>query len=187
MTVKIIYIPFYEPNDLECHAYRWNTKSQKYVVVHNQVMPLNLSDVNNITVYVLAHGISGDRLTHDVANSTSGQLRIDISEIANRFQQQFFPLQKNITKIKLFMCNDKNTEKKMALRFLNFLTGFDNTTVDYYKGNLIFPNILQPKVSEIKGFFYPLKSVRQSLFPIYSEDGPMVDADGDVVMGEAYL
>ena len=96
-----------------------------------------------IKVYVLGHGVHpnygyGSRHIASHINVTSAAKILSINEVAFRFEMDFTYYRPKIESVKLYFCNDFNTQKLVAEGFYKSLV-FKDLRIDYYGGILTVP------------------------------------------------
>ncbi|KTD09135.1 RNA binding protein (contains ribosomal protein S1 domain) [Legionella gratiana] len=170
--MKILYIPFHEENDLVLSAINWKKRlSNENLLIIQHGQPIDYKVIENsgdtITIYVLAHGMDSSLEPFHLAskaNITSTTTKLDIKEIAERFNSDFVCIHHKIVSIKLYFCNNQGNQKSIAERFNQNLTLF-TSSIDYYAGTLFAPMNDKIKYSLFDGTWYKAAQVRTTLYP----------------------
>jgi hypothetical protein len=168
----ILYIPFYEKNDLIDKALAWkstDTDKKILIIQHGKDIDYKAITDENHIVYILAHGIDdlNQHSYHLASNNliTNKTTCLGIERIAERFNLDFTYVHSRIKNIKLYFCNNKGNQKAMAERFSNNLVQLFNPQVDYYAGTLYSPFKNKKKYSQYFGLWYPTSKVRGTIYP----------------------
>lgn len=165
----ILYIPFYEENDLVTSAIEWKkTLGDKNILILEHGKRIDYKPFSNehLTIYILAHGID-DQIEHfHLASSSSITKKtsyLDIEQIADRFNSDFTYVRTKVKNIKLYFCNNKGNQKTIAERFNKNLILID-TPIDYYAGTLFSPFRDKKKYSHYHGQWHISSNVHNTLY-----------------------
>ncbi len=148
--MDILYIPFgvNQATDLVAAAEFWQKHSKNHCVIvqyGQESDPLDEIKVFNepLRIFVLAHGI--EHRNHQYYLASHGtkhpeKSRLNIRDIAHRFQHDFLYYKPYISAVNLYFCNNQKSEFSVARTFLNSLILFEQIPIHFFRGSLYAPD-----------------------------------------------